>query len=563
MRYLLSPVLPILLSACGGGGSSPSPVSLANSDAAAINQGESVTVPVLANDIGVVASSLTVSSPPASGSAEVQGASIFYTSEPSFTGDISFSYQVMGNDDRTLSASVVISVNARPIAADFSTEVTENDTAEIDVTLSAEDPDGTLDGNVIVVVTNLGSVQAIGNGRVSYTPPENFTGTDTFDFQVADNSGAISNIATATITVKPITDTSLIVTPLPVPGTGYTSLNLSGFDGPVLASPAQDMVIPPNTVSFQLGMIGSNTGTGDELLIVTLATPTSPVSPLTREHLFCDSGICVASRPRLPEQSSPKGTWTFRVGTLASSLDDLAPASQQLQLAIRVGPKPDSSRPLPATLAVRPFLTTSAVDAIRFAEIITHFVSLAEANGITVTLRPTINLTNPMFVEVSSSFENAITAELISLGDPDAVNLFFIESFTEGGGRIGIAPGIPGVLGSRNPRNGVIINATVTADIPDIHARTTAEFAFHEMGHLLGLFHTTESNFTHDIIADTPECQRSHDDDNDNLPDTSECPDGLNPMFWTNALHVPKTSLSPDQKAVIYFAPIAEPGPDN
>ena len=52
-------------------------------------------------------------------------------------------------------------------------------------------------GSVVIDNTNL---------NVVYTPGNNFTGSDSFIYQVTDNSGSISNIATVSLTVQPVND---------------------------------------------------------------------------------------------------------------------------------------------------------------------------------------------------------------------------------------------------------------------------------------------------------------------------------------------------------------------
>ena len=48
-----------------------------------------------------------------------------------------------------------------------------------------------------------------------------------------------------------------------------------------------------------------------------------------------------------------------------------------------------------------------------------------------------------------------------------------------------------------------------------LDAQLLGETAAHEMGHQLGLFHTTESGGTQfDILSDTLECQKSTQDNN-------------------------------------------------
>ena len=60
----------------------------------------------------------------------------------------------------------------------------------------------------------------------------------------------------------------------------------------------------------------------------------------------------------------------------------------------------------------------------------------------------------------------------------------------------------------------------------------------HEIGHFLGLFHTTESSGTVlDPLADTVECTSAEDKDEDHELSTDECWDegADNLMFWTGS----------------------------
>ena len=95
-----------------------------------------------------------------------------------------------------------------------------------------------------------------------------------------------------------------------------------------------------------------------------------------------------------------------------------------------------------------------------------------------VEIDPITVITDPRFEEVSRDFENVDTAALVTMGDADKVNLFFLEGFSgfNGGSLIGISAGLPGTMGIKGKFNGVLINATVTRVGPDdFYARTTAE----------------------------------------------------------------------------------------
>ena len=54
-----------------------------------------------------------------------------------------------------------------------------------------------------------GTVVNNGDGTVTYTPNSGFIGVDSFDYTVEDNDGAVSNVATVTVTVAPTATASL------------------------------------------------------------------------------------------------------------------------------------------------------------------------------------------------------------------------------------------------------------------------------------------------------------------------------------------------------------------
>ena len=47
-----------------------------------------------------------------------------------------------------------------------------------------------------------GSVTVNTNGTIWYVPKQRYAGTETFKYQVKDNRGASSNVATVTVTVR-------------------------------------------------------------------------------------------------------------------------------------------------------------------------------------------------------------------------------------------------------------------------------------------------------------------------------------------------------------------------
>jgi hypothetical protein len=141
----------------------------------------------------------------------------------------------------------------------------------------------------------------------------------------------------------------------------------------------------------------------------------------------------------------------------------------------------------------------------------------------------------------------------------DYLNIFFVRHIG-GGGVLGIAGGIPGpqiIQGTAH--SGVAINmlggfSLLTRDFLRMQGATMA----HELGHVLGLFHTTESegrNF--DPIADTPQCPASEYDKNgDGLVSAEECAavDGANLMFWASS-SFPQETLTTTQRKTVSLNP--------
>jgi hypothetical protein len=252
------------------------------------------------------------------------------------------------------------------------------------------------------------------------------------------------------------------------------------------------------------------------------------------------------------------------LGTLADTLADIDLTTKSLDVAIRTGPDPDANADFPATIIVKPFLAGTGITVLELEAILTRFVDIANSNAINMTLLPVTVIHDPRFAEVSFDFLDPTTAELVNMGDAEAVNLFFLDSFSgpNGGAILGIAGGIPGTQGIASNFNGVLINALALHGGPtEFYVRNTAQISFHEMGHHLGLYHTTEGDFSfNDILEDTPNCELAANDDNNNgLADIDECPDATNPMFWKPDLLNPMSLTTEHQRHILFYTPIANP----
>tara|TARA_R110002072_G_scaffold89232_4_gene199976 strand:+ start:108546 stop:110273 length:1728 start_codon:yes stop_codon:yes gene_type:complete len=574
MLKLVCAVLGIfLVTACGGGGGgggdsapAPAPASQAVADTASTTEETSVTVNPTANDINITASTITVSSNPTNGTATLSGTSVLYQPNVDFAGSDSFQYQVSGTDSVTRTGTVTVTVsgvNDAPVAVADDFTVTEDTPTDLLLISNDSDIDSALTTVNLVSIPASGTL-AVNGTQVTYTPAQDFSGTVRFDYSVSDAEGATSNTVSVGITVEAVTTTLMMSSAVTIPAENYTATNNAELGATALVSPLQSFEIPPNTVSFLVALQGADAGTGSgQLFIAELISPSgTSLVPFQRGVNFCDGGMCTTLVPRNDNFTAEAGTWQMSVGSLDGNLANVDFANLTLNISMRVGPTPDLTLASPAQLNIKPFVSATTPTQANMQLILDQLIGFGAANGIIMNIAPFTVLADARFNMVPGNFQDPLTNELVAMGDPTQVNLFFVESFSGAGGGslLGLAGGIPGPQGLVSTANGVLVNATATFTAVNLPfwARTTAEIAFHEMGHYLGLYHTTEQTLNaFDVLTDTPECT----DTNANLvAEVDECADGLNPMFWNNDFLTPKETLTAQQRRVLYYAPIALPG---
>lgn len=126
----------------------------------------------------------------------------------------------------------------------------------------------------------------------------------------------------------------------------------------------------------------------------------------------------------------------------------------------------------------------------------------------------------------------ALAEPIANNRDQRVANVFFVQGFGPELGVLGVSTGLPGPVGLHGTRaSGVVLTGELLGQPlqgPNGEAidgtLVTANVAAHELGHYLGLFHTTGSDLvTFDPIDDTPECPA------DQFP--FDCPDFENLMF--------------------------------
>ena len=166
---------------------------------------------MLANDSdpddGLDPTSVAVLSGPSNGSTSVNpDGSIDYTPDADFFGTDSFTYEVcdlFGACDAAQVDITVNSVNDGPTAVDDSDTVDEDSSVTVDVLGNDSDPDDGLNPASVTVTSgpSNGSTSVNPDGTIDYTPDPDFSGTDSFSYQVCDVAGACDT-ATVDITVN-------------------------------------------------------------------------------------------------------------------------------------------------------------------------------------------------------------------------------------------------------------------------------------------------------------------------------------------------------------------------
>jgi VCBS repeat-containing protein len=284
-------------------------------DSPQLNPSGPTVIRVLDNDVDVdgfiVASTLRIELPPAFGSAEIQlDGTILYTSFGGSSQEDVFTYTVADNLGlRSRTALVTLSSNASPIAVNDARTTFLDEAIVIEVAANDSDPDGSLNLASIQIVTSPLRGQAIpqANGTVQYVPNPGFLGRDSFQYQISDNLGRPSNVATVAVEV--------LASRLQNPDTRFdvnddgavTSLDalliinhLARSDGavsiPVLPSDRGPNYYDVNgnkqitsadalAVINELARINNGSGVGFEQVVSLAPVPTTSASPLAVSRL--------------------------------------------------------------------------------------------------------------------------------------------------------------------------------------------------------------------------------------------------------------------------------------
>jgi hypothetical protein len=159
--------------------------------------------------------------------------------------------------------------NLSPIVQDDDAVTAQATPVTIDILANDEDPDGDLDPATAVVTSGPSNGTTEVNpttGAVTYTPASLFSGGDSFQYTVRDTLGAVSNIATVSVTVLP---------PSNLPPIANAGMDLSGVVGDTVQLNGSASEDPDgDSITYSWSLTQSPAGSTAVLSNPTSATPT-------------------------------------------------------------------------------------------------------------------------------------------------------------------------------------------------------------------------------------------------------------------------------------------------
>ncbi|MDF4970633.1 tandem-95 repeat protein, partial [Vibrio parahaemolyticus] len=185
----------------------------AENDVITTEEDTAVTIDVLVNDSDVEGDVLSIQSasvPSEQGSVDIVDGKLVFTPAENFNGEATITY-IVTDGDLTDEANVTVTVtpvNDSPVAVDDTVSTQEDTVVIIDVLPNDSDVDGDkLSIQSASVPEAQGKVEIV-EGKLVFTPAENFNGDAEITYTVTD--GQLTDEAKVTVTVNPVNDAPTI-----------------------------------------------------------------------------------------------------------------------------------------------------------------------------------------------------------------------------------------------------------------------------------------------------------------------------------------------------------------
>ena len=283
-------------------------------------------------------------------------------------------------------------------------------------------------------------------------------------------------------------------------------------------------------------------------------------SPMTFTHTTYAKATMIY--PNAPELDLPPGTYQVQIGAAGETAMDV-------EVFIKTGNDPDQGGRMPLNLW---FTKTTYMNANKASSDETFQAALAAVKetyaeaGIVlepITYRDVPEPLATRYAVVDGSSADAVTAAILGGTPTQGLNVVFVDQWVGSGGSItlGQASGIPGPPGRADTRTLGVLVSMATTFRGRQGAPHLASIISHEIGHYMGLYHTTEADGGQfDPLSDTPECPASMDANGDGSLSTAECGSRANNlMFWQASNQPSEQTLSPAQDWVLLRNPMVLP----
>lgn len=339
-----------------------------------------------------------------------------------------------------------------------------------------------------------GTNPPIGPGQIAtlqlvYTPRT--LGTHAFQLVLAPSSG---DPLLLTVTAQTSTWAPEIVV-------DFGTVSLSSGDTPWL-----EFDVPPHAISFTIEGYGS---TSDDIGLRTLEGPGGKVyenSSSTGAYIWTDGfEVFTATVPNTDRSDvqlvSGGGRYRFQLMRITGS-------SPSFTIRVIIQSRPggvvnDGVLDLNVWLAAGLSVTAaSAPSDATLQAVLDETDRILGKRGISLGTISYFKLTNSGYDSVSSVSEFDDLQRESALAPVDRLNVFFVKTAL-GGGTLGVTGRVGGPK-----KNGTTVSGLMV-DYDYSNAQDVGYVVAHEIGHYIGLFHTTESDGTHDFIDDTVECPAS------------------------------------------------------
>ncbi len=355
----------------------------------------------------------------ANGGKALPGDVISYTAKITNTGTAALPNLVFDAAPDANTTLVTSSINVSPWTIDNTAATTSG--APITITLLADDADhdplqftivdppahGTL--GAVVVISPLQS-------RVTYTPPANYTGTDSFTFQVSDGRVAANEPGTVTISIAALTASSAPTDVQASAGNGQATLT---FSAP--ASTGGSAITGYTATASPGGLTGTSNGAETSIVIGGLTNGTSYTFTVTATNGVGVSAPSVASNAVTPvAPTSAPDAPTNVVGTAGNG-----------QVTLTFSAPADTGGS-----AITGYTATSSPSGLIGVSngAGTSIVVNGLTNGISYTF--TVTATNAVGESTPSSPSNAVTPATVSSAPTNVVG-------TAGNGQVTLTFGAP------------------------------------------------------------------------------------------------------------------------